>query len=91
MEFAPSTYYTAKSLKRQDKDLTHDDLKLKVKQVFKERFTLLRENFTLSYLVTFSSRTNQVAILMKELGLKGISIPKKKKVVTTVSNPNDGY
>ena len=61
MEFAPSTYYAAKSLKRQDKDLTHDDLKLKVKQVFKERFTLLRENFTLSYLVTFSSRTNQVS------------------------------
>ncbi len=91
MEFAPSTYYAAKSRKRSDRDLRHDDLKLKIKQVFEEsgsrygarkvHFELLRQDVAVG--------RDQVAILMKELGLKGITAPKKKKMVTTVSNIND--
>ena len=91
LEFAPSTYYAGKSRKRSDRDLRHDDLKLKVKQVFEDsgsrygarkvHFELLRQDVVVG--------RDQVACLMKELGLKGITAPKKKKVVTTVSDIDD--
>jgi transposase InsO family protein len=91
LEFAPSTYYAGKSRKRSDRDLRHDDLKLKIKQVFEEsgsRYGVRKVHLELLRQDVVVGR-DQVARLMKELGLKGITAPKKKKVVTTVSNIND--